>query len=74
MKYQIIVGKETHNIEIPEANDVTFESQGVFEYYLRRGNTVYLRNEFGQWVISASDAKEKMKGIKYGTKFTIDTK
>lgn len=72
MKYQMIIGNKTHNIEIPEADDALFESQGVFEYYLRRGNTIYLRNEFGQWVVSAADVKEKMKGIKYGTKFTVE--
>lgn len=43
------------------------------EYYMRRGNNFYFRNEFRSWYITVSDNEMVlMKDLKYGAMVTVD--
>lgn len=43
-----------------------------YVYYMRRGDRIWMKNEYGKLSVEADGLGNVMKGIKYGEKLTID--
>jgi len=62
--------------EITEYTSPGFKDLGnpnQYEYYMRRGNRIWLRNAYGKLSIEATELKQAIDGVKYGTKLIVDT-
>jgi hypothetical protein len=67
------IGIFVSNEQIGSLTSVSFEipNPNEYEYYLRRGNRVWLRNQYAKILIEANDLPTRFKGIKYGEKLIV---
>lgn len=65
------------NLPLDSLESPNFKKAGnpnEYEYYMRRGDRMFLRNEYGKLSIEATKLKESIDGIKYGTKLIVDAR